>query len=65
MGAVTDEEGLEVYAAALRAGVERGLGVEALQKMLLEEHGVAVRGERLVCTWVDRFRAALCTCTLL
>ena len=56
---------MEGYAAALRAGVERGLCVEALQKMLLEEHGVAVCGERLVCTWVDRVRAALCTCTWL
>ena len=36
---VRSQEGLAVYADALRAGVQRGLGVEALQRMLLEEHG--------------------------
>ena len=55
MEAVTGEEGLEVYAAAVRACVERGLGVEALQKMLLDEHGVAVGGKRLLCEWIVKW----------
>ena len=55
MEAVTGEEGLEVYAAALRAGVERGRSVEALQKMLLDEHGVAVGGKRLLCGWIVKW----------
>ena len=58
MEAVSSQEGVEVYAAALRAGVERGLGVEALQKMLLDEHGVSVSSRRLLSIWVDRNRAA-------
>ena len=57
--AVTSEGGLEVYAAALRRGVERGLGVEALEVMLLDEYGVTVCGRHLLRTWLDRTRGAV------
>ena len=58
MQAVSSQEGLEVYAVALSPGVERGLGVEALQKMLLHEHGVTVSSKRQLRTWIDRTKGA-------
>ena len=57
--AVTSEGGLEVYAAALRRGVERRLGVEALEVMLLDEYGVTVCGRHPLSTWLDRNRGAV------
>ena len=57
--AVTSKGGLEVYAAALRRGVERGLGVEALEGMLHDEYWVTVCGRNLLSTWLDRNRGAV------
>ena len=49
---IKSHEALEAHAAALRAGLGRGLGAEALRKMLLEEHGVTVSSRRLLSTWM-------------
>ena len=47
---VKSQEGLEAHAVALEAGLDRGLGAEAMRKMLLVEHGVTVSSKRLLCT---------------
>ena len=53
---VKSQEGLEVHAVALRAGLARGLGAEALRTMLLAEHGVTASSRKLLTTWMREER---------
>ena len=51
---VKSEEGLEAHAVALRAGLDRGLNVEGLRKMLIDEHGVTVSSRWLLSSWMGQ-----------
>ena len=49
---VNSQEGLNVYAESLRAGMARGMGVKGLRCMLLQEHLVSVSNRDLLKQWI-------------